>query len=49
MDNEIRIKLSEHLDELINKAKEAKSIQELLEISDQIQRVASILLSRNYN
>lgn len=45
---EIKTSLEEHLDLLIEKAKKTKDTQELTMLSEQIYKISSVLLSKNY-
>lgn len=49
MNEEIKVLLKEHLALLEEKTKEAKSTQELIGFSEQIFKISSVLLSKNYN
>lgn len=45
---EIKTALEEHLELLIEKAKKTKDTQELTMLSEQIYKISSVLLSKNY-
>lgn len=48
MNAEVKEQVKKHLDKLIAKTDEVKSTQELVELSEQIYKISSVLLSKNY-
>lgn len=48
MHAEVKEQVKKHLDKLIAKTDEVKSTQELVELSEQIYKISSVLLSKNY-
>lgn len=48
MHEEVKEQVKKHLEKLIEKTNEVKSTQELVELSEQIYKISSVLLSKNY-